>query len=287
MMSGQLTFGLKASQQHASIDTLRRMWKIADAGGFDSCWAFDHFVPMGRDRTGDIFEAWTILAAMAEATGRVRVGTLVTGNIYRHPAVLAKMAVTVDHISAGRLLMGIGAGGDDYADTRLGLPSYPARERLARLDEACRLIQLLWSEETVTFHGEHYRLKDAPADPKPVQRPRPPIWIGSSGERYGLRVVARHADVWMNASLNPEDVDELTRLSRVLDRHCTDIGRDPATIRRGVQFRLPAGADDTIRAVERYVRAGFSDILFMPIGVGLPEIEATAELLPKLRALAS
>jgi F420-dependent oxidoreductase-like protein len=285
-MSGQeLTFGLKASQQRATMDTLRRMWSIADEGGFDSCWAFDHFVPMGRDRTGDIFEAWTTLAAMAAATRRIRVGTLVTGNIYRHPAILAKMAVTVDHVSAGRLVMGIGAGGDPDADTMLGLPSYPARERLERLDEACQVLQLLWTEETVTFHGKHYHLDGALADPKPVQRPRPPIWIGSSGERYGLRVVARHADVWMNASMNPEDVAELTRLSRVLDRHCEEIGRDPVTIRRGVQFPLPAGADETMRAVERYVQAGFSDILFMPIGVGLPEIEATAALLPKLRGV--
>ena len=285
MSSRRLTFGLKASQQHATMDTLRRMWTIADEGGFDSCWAFDHFVPMGRDRTGDIFEAWTTLAAMAEATRHVHIGTLVTGNIYRHPAILAKMAVTVDHISAGRLLMGIGAGGDAPADAMLGLPIDPARERIERLDEACQVLQMLWTEEAVTFHGKHYHLDGALSDPKPVQRPRPPIWIGSSGERYGLRVVARHADVWMNASMNPEDVEDLTRLSRVLDRHCADIGRDPAAIRRGVQFRLPADVDETMRAVERYVRAGFSDLLFMPIGVGLPEIEATAALIPKLRTV--
>lgn len=285
-MSGpRLTFGLKASQQRATMDTLRRMWTIADEGGFDSCWAFDHFVPMGRDRRGDIFEAWTTLAAMAAVTTHLRIGTLVTGNGYRHPGILAKMAVTVDHISAGRLAMGIGAGGDPLADSMFGLPLDPARVRIERLDEACEVLKLLWTQETVTFHGQHYHLEGALADPKPVQRPRPPIWIGSSGERYGLRVVARHADVWMNASLTPEDIGELTRLSRVLDRHCADIGRDPATIRRGVQFRLPASADETMRAVERFVRAGFSDLLFMPIGAGLPEIEATAALLPKLRAI--
>jgi F420-dependent oxidoreductase-like protein len=285
MSDERLTFGLKASQQRQPMATLRRMWRIADEGGWDSCWAFDHFVPMGGDRTGDIFEAWTTLAAMAEATERVRIGTLVTGNGYRHPAILAKMAVTVDHISAGRLLMGIGAGGDAAADAMLGLPMDPARERIERLDEACQVLQALWTQQTVTFQGRHYRLDGAVSDPKPVQRPRPPIWIGSSGERYGLRVVARHADVWMNASMNPEDVEDLLRLSRTLDRHCADIGRDPATIRRAVQFRLPADADETMRAVERYVLAGFSDLLFMPIGVGLSEIEATAALLPKLRAI--
>jgi alkanesulfonate monooxygenase SsuD/methylene tetrahydromethanopterin reductase-like flavin-dependent oxidoreductase (luciferase family) len=113
----------------------------------------------------------------------------------------------------------------------------------------------------------------------------PPLWIGSSGERYGLRVVAEHADVWINASLRPDDLGELTRLSQVLDRHCEDIGRDPATIRRAVQFPLPADDDETLRAVERYLHAGFSDILFMPLHGGLPRIEEVAALLPKLRTL--
>jgi alkanesulfonate monooxygenase SsuD/methylene tetrahydromethanopterin reductase-like flavin-dependent oxidoreductase (luciferase family) len=282
-----LTFGLKASQQHASMDQLRQAWTIADQGGFDSCWAFDHFVPMGRDRTGDIFEAWTLLAAMAQLTHRVRLGTLVTGNTNRHPGILAKMAVTVDHLSAGRLIMGLGAGGDEYADTMLGLPNYPARERIERLAEACRILKLLWTEGAVTFTGEHYQLEQAVSDPKPVQRPHPPIWIGSGGERYGLRVVAEHADTWVTAVLPGDmgDLGELTRLSRVLDRHCEDVGRDPASIRRAVQFPLPAGDEETIRAVESYVRAGFCDILLMPLGGGLHRVEAAAALLPKLRTL--
>lgn len=280
-----LTFGLKASQQGASIDVLRELWAIVDDGGFDSCWAFDHFLSMGGDRTGDIFEAWTILAAMAQATRRVRIGTLVTGNGYRHPGVLAKMAVTVDHLSGGRLDVGLGAGGDDAADGMLGLPAYPARVRIERLAEACQVLVRLWTEQTVTFTGRYYQLEAARSDPKPVQRPRPPLWLGSSGERYGLRVVAEHADVWANASFNPEDITELTRLSAVLDRHLADVGRDPATIRRAVQFRLPAGADETMQAVERYVQAGFTDILFMPFTGGARRVEELAGLLPKLRTL--
>ncbi|HVQ95082.1 MAG TPA: TIGR03560 family F420-dependent LLM class oxidoreductase [Mycobacteriales bacterium] len=280
-----LTFGLKASQQHQSIAELRQVWTIADESGFDSCWAFDHLVPMGRARSGDIFEAWTVLAAMAQATRRVRLGTLVTGNIYRHPGLLAKMAVTVDQLSAGRLTMGLGAGGDEYADTMYGLPAQPARQRIERLAEACQVLKLLWTGQTTTFSGTYYQLHEALADPKPVQRPHPPLWIGSSGERYGLRVVAQHADVWLNASLNPDDLTELTRLAQILDRHCHDIGRDPDSIRRAVQFRLPADADATMRAAERYVDAGFADIIFMPLDGGLPRIAAVAALLPRLRTL--
>lgn len=278
------TFGIKASQQSADIDTHRKVWAAADEGGFDGCWAFDHFAAMGRDRTAPIFEAWTILAAMAQATSRVRIGTLVTGNIYRHPGMLAKMAVTVDHLSGGRLTLGIGAGGDPYADDMLGLPAYPARERIARLAEACDVLELLWTEETASHTGTYYRLDAAVANPKPIQRPRPPIWIGSSGERYGLRVVAEHADVWLNASLRPDDVDELVRLSAVLDRHCEAIGRDPAGIGRAVQFWPPSGADATLRAVERYLAAGFRDLIFVPRD-GPRGVDELAALLPRLRDL--
>jgi F420-dependent oxidoreductase-like protein len=280
----ELTFGLKASQQHSAMAGLQRIWMTAEEGGFDSVWLFDHFVPMGPTRAGDIFESWTLLAAMAQATRRVRIGNIVTGNVYRHPGVLAKMAVTVDHLSEGRLVMGIGAGGDDYADTMLGLPARPAVERIARLDEACQVLKLLWTEETATFSGEHYHLEQAVSDPKPIQRPYPPIWIGSSGERYGLRVVAKHADAWMSPLMRP-DIAELTRLSQVLDRHCADIGRDPATIRRATQLALPADADETMRVTQSVVQAGFSDIIFVPLFGGLPLVEATAALLPRLRTL--
>jgi alkanesulfonate monooxygenase SsuD/methylene tetrahydromethanopterin reductase-like flavin-dependent oxidoreductase (luciferase family) len=280
-----LTFGIKASQQHASISDLRQLWHIADEAGFDSCWAFDHLVPMGRVREGDIFEGWTILAAMAEATRRIRIGTLVTSNLYRHPGLLAKMAVTVDHLSGGRLTMGLGAGGDAYADAMFGLPLPTARERIERLGEACDVLTRLWTEQTVTFRGTYYTLEEAHSDPKPLQKPRIPLWIGSSGPRYGLRVVATYADVWLNASLTPEDLGDLGRLSRRLDEHCADVGRDPATIRRAVQFRVPDRADEILRAAERYARAGFSDLILMPYQGGADRVEELAGLLPALRAL--
>jgi alkanesulfonate monooxygenase SsuD/methylene tetrahydromethanopterin reductase-like flavin-dependent oxidoreductase (luciferase family) len=283
-----LTFGLKPPQQHTSLDILRRVWMVADEAGFDGAWVFDHFAPMGRVRTGDVFEAWTLLAAMAQATTRLRIGALVTGNTNRHPGVLAKMASTVDHLSSGRLDMGIGAGGDLYVDTMLGLPLIPSRERIRRLDEACEVLKLLWSEPLANYDGTFYQLKNAEHEPKPVQRPHPPIWMGSSGEKYGLRVVAKHADVWMNANMAGADVEELKRLGRVLDQHCADVGRDPADIRRAIQFRLPPEPEDLLREAERYAEAGFTDIILMQYQVGdaaLGAAEAAAEVLPKLRTL--
>jgi F420-dependent oxidoreductase-like protein len=284
-----VTFGVKASQQLAPLADQRAVWRAAEDGGFDSVWLFDHFLPMSRGaRTGDILEAWTLLAALAATTSRIRIGTLVTGNHYRHPGVLAKMAVTVDQVSGGRLEVGLGAGGDPEADRMLGIPDEPARVRIERLDEACRVLDLLWTQPVANFDGAHYRLVDALADPKPVQRPRPPLWIGSSGERYGLRVVAEHADVWLNASRRADDPDELAHLAHlgeVLERHCADVGRDPAAIRRGVQLVLPAADDEILRSVERLLGAGFTDVVLMPAAGGLRQVEQAAGLLPKLRGL--
>ena len=235
-----------------------------------------------------------MLAAMAQATSRVRIGTLVTGNHYRHPAILAKMAATVDQLSGGRLDVGLGAGGDEYADTMLGIPMPSAGERIDRLAEACRVLELLWREPRATFAGKYNQLREAESEPKPVQRPRPPLWMGSSGVRRGLRVVAEHADVWINAQRprtaaedpDGDDLTELTRLAGVLDQHCRDIGRDPATIRRAVQFRLPNDADDTLRTAERYVRAGFPDLIFMVMTEDpVRSADAAASLLPRLRSL--
>ncbi|MEU4668303.1 LLM class flavin-dependent oxidoreductase [Amycolatopsis sp. NPDC023774] len=282
-----MTFGLKPAQQFTDVATLREIWAIADQARFDGLWTFDHFAPMGPVRTGDIFEAWTLLAAMAEATRHVRIGCLVSGNTNRHPAVLAKMATTIDHLSGGRLDVGLGAGGDELADTMLGLPTPPARERVERLAEACTVLDLLWTRPVADFSGTHYRLTAATSAPKPVQPPKPPLWLGSNGERLGLRVVAEHADVWLNASLPGTPVEELTRLSGVLDRHCATIGRDPATVRRAVQFRLSAEDDDTVREARTYLDAGFTDLVLMLPSAGdtVGRAKQAAALLPRLREL--
>jgi F420-dependent oxidoreductase-like protein len=277
-----LRFGLKLSQA-ATIDTLTAVWRIADDSGFDHCWDMDHFASLGGDDSLDIFEAWTLLAGMAARTTRTRIGCSVTGNTYRHPAVLAKAAVTVDHLSGGRLEFGIGAGWAENEHTMLGLPFGTARDRADWLEEALPIIRSLWTEARTTFAGEHYQLIDAVAEPKPVQTPHPPIWIGGTGRRRTLRMAAEHAAVWNAPGGSPEQVAEL---SAVLDGHCAAIGRDPAEIRRSVQIRAPADLSALPEQVRGFLAVGVTEIILIVAGDPVGQAERVAALLPDLRGLA-
>jgi len=277
-----LRFGLKLSQ-NATIDTLTTIWRIADDSGFDHCWNMDHFASLGGDDTLDIFEAWTLLAGMAARTTRTRIGCSVTGNTYRHPAVLAKAAVTVDHLSGGRLEFGIGAGWAENEHTMLGLPFGSARDRADWLEEALPIIRSLWTTPRTTFTGKRYLLAEAVAEPKPVQTPHPPIWIGGVGRRRTLRMAAEHAAVWNAPGGRPEEVAEL---SAVLDGHCADIGRDPAEIRRSVQIRVPADAAGLAEQVSGFVAVGVTEIILIVAADPVAQAERVAGLLPELRALA-
>lgn len=279
---GNLRFGIKLSQG-VTIDTLKRVWRIADEAGFDHCWNMDHFASLGGEDTKDIFEAWTMLAGMAALTTRVRIGCSVTGNTYRHPGVLAKMAVTVDHLSGGRLEFGIGAGWAENEHTMLGLPFGTVGDRADRLEETLQIITSLWTEPTTTFTGKHYRLAQAVAEPKPVQRPHPPIWIGGSGPKRTLRMAAEYADVWNAPGGTPALVAES---SAILDRHCADIGRDPAQIRRSVQIRFDGDADGLLRTVEEFAGIGITEPLLIVNGDNCVALaEQLAELLPRLRSI--
>jgi len=276
-----LRYGLKLSQ-NATIEQYRAVWRIADEAGFDHCWCMDHFATLGSRDDGPIFEAWALLAAMAAATSRTRVGCAVTGNTYRHPAVLAKAAVTVDHLSGGRLEFGIGAGWAENEHTMLGLPFGTAGDRADRLEEACQVIRSLWTQELTSFAGRHYQLTGAVAEPKPVQQPHPPIWIGGAGRRRTLRTAAQHASVWNAPGGSPEEVADL---SGVLDRHCADIGRDPSEIRRSVQVRIPATPDELLALAPAYAAVGVTDLLLV-LNAADPVAQAgqAGELLPRLRA---
>ncbi|GAA2007882.1 LLM class F420-dependent oxidoreductase [Catenulispora subtropica] len=277
-----LRIGIKLSQ-HATIDEYRQVWRIADEAGFDHVWNMDHFATINGPDDGDIFEAWTTLAGAAALTTRVRIGCSVTGNTYRHPGELAKMAVTVDHLSGGRLEFGIGSAWAENEHTMFDLPFGTAVDRADRLEEALKILTSLWTQPRTTFEGKHYRLKDAVAEPKPVQTPHPPIWIGGSGRRRTLRMAAEYAAVWNAAGGEPAAIAEL---SQVLDRHCADVGRDPATIRRSVQLRAGDDAEDLLRRVEEFAAIGIDDPLIVLTGENaVQRAEWVAALLPRMREI--
>jgi F420-dependent oxidoreductase-like protein len=211
-----------------SWEFLRDMCLQAEAQGFDAYYVADHLSPVsGRDPHGECIEAWTILAGLAAVTERIRLGTLVTGATYRHPAVLAKMATMVDIMSGGRLEFGIGTGWSRGDHDPFGIPFPSFGDRVAALDEQLASTKLLWTQRDTTFSGQYVSMSGAAHEPKPIQKPHPPILIGGSSDRT-LRVAARHADIW-NGLGTPAYVAE--RLA-TLDRLCAEEGRDPAEIRR-------------------------------------------------------
>ena len=197
--------------------------RSAERAGFDSLWVSDHLFLDEDSVNRSCFEAWTILTAIATATERLRLGTLVTCNSYRLPAMLARIAASFDRISAGRLELGIGAGWKKLEYEAYGIPFPPLAVRVKQLEEAVRLIRRLWSEDRVSFDGEHYRLKNAICTPKPVQEPLP-VWIGGAEERRLLPLAASLADGWnMTPGVALPDVERKLELLR---RYCDERGRD-------------------------------------------------------------
>jgi F420-dependent oxidoreductase-like protein len=212
----------------------------AERTGWDGMYVADHFMvlPAMAPLETPTLECATVVTALAALVPRMRVGALVFGNTYRHPAVLANMAATIDHISGGRFVLGLGAGWQENEHERYGIELPPPRERLDRFEEALHVIRGLLEQSVTTFAGQHYRLTDAVCEPKPVQRPLP-ILIGGSGERRMLRIVAQRADIW-NTWGRP---DVIAHKSAVLDRHCAQVGRDPAAIDRTAQVLILLDAD--------------------------------------------
>ncbi len=256
-----------------------------EASGWDGIWYADHFMPNAADTSGPVNEAWTMLAALAAAVPRIRVGPLVTGNTYRHPAVLAKMAATVDRISGGRLVLGLGAGWQENEHRAYGIPFYTTGDRLRRLEEACQLIKALFREERANFSGKYYQLENAPLAPKPVQQPIP-LLIGGGGEKVTMRIAARHADEWNVWG----DVETMQHKLQVLDRHMAEAGRDPKKIQRsavamvflsddaeyiekvrarGAAPAMIAGSVDELRqTVEAYAETGVDELIVPDFNLG-------------------
>ncbi len=221
-----IRFGVQTVPQHTTWRELRAAWDLVDASGYDTAWTFDHFYPIFSDPHGPCFEGWIALTALAAATTRVRVGTLVTGNTYRHPAVLANMAATLDHTSGGRLILGVGAAWFDLEHKAYGIEYPPVGERIARFEEACEVMTRLLTETEVNFAGRFYTLTAAHCEPKPVQKPRVPLMIGGGGEKKTLRVVARFADEWNWFGT----VESFRSKLEILRAHCGAVGRDFAEI---------------------------------------------------------
>ena len=191
------SFAFKTPPQHGSWTDFLDVWRAADdIDVFESGWTMDHLYPLTPPMDGPILESWTMLAALAQATTRLRLGSMVNGMHFRHPALTANMAATVDHIAGGRFELGLGAGWFEAESVAYGIPLGTVKERLDRFEEGVEVVVRLLTEGTTTFSGAYYQLIDARCEPKPVQRPHPPIVIGGRGAKRTLRVIARWGDQW-------------------------------------------------------------------------------------------
>jgi F420-dependent oxidoreductase-like protein len=226
-----LRFGLRIPQDGADVAELYDMAQAAEQLGYHSLWLYDHFYHFPVPDNVRILEPWTLMSVLAGATTTIRLGTMVLCNGYRPPALLAKMAATLDVLSGGRLEFGYGAGwhSEEFAGYGYDFPPVPTRIR--QMEEGLTLIKKLWKEERASFAGRFYQLNDAYCEPKPVQQPHPPITIGGGGEHLLLRAVARHADIW---NYFPAPLAEYERKAKILDAHCTTIGRDPHSVERSL-----------------------------------------------------
>jgi len=269
-VSESRSFGIMTAPMQVGYADILRVWQEADAiPEIEHAWLFDHLMPIGGDPDGPIFEGWTLLSALAARTSRLRLGLLVTSNRFRPPAVLAKITTTVDHVSGGRLDFGIGVGSrPDHPLARReylghGLPFHDSAHAVENLFEALTVIKRLWtSPEPFDVDGPTVQLTGAFGNPKPVQRPHPPIMIGGRSAAT-LRIVAAHADLW---NIPGGDIADAISRSAVLDRCCVEIGRDPASIVRSIHLAVAYDDPGSTRgAVAAALDGGFRHVV-----LGLP-----------------
>jgi len=261
--------------------------KVVEAGRWHSLWFSDHFLPpvpgAGLD-SRPALESWSMITAAATVTKRLRLGILVTGNTYRNPALLAKMASTVDQISNGRLILGIGAAWYKREHEAFGWEFPGVRERCDRLEEAVELIKMLFTAEgPVDYNGRYYKLNEAYLSPTCTQKPHVPIMVGGNGEKRTLRTLARFGDI-CNIDFNLPGSPELFKHKlEVVERHCEDIGHDPAEIKKTMLIPLRIENDEKkaaelrkgrgewvlfgsisfiIDRIQQYIDAGAEEIMF-------------------------
>ena len=295
-MYKKLQFGV-LTLQHLPWEAEVQRWQWIEAQGFDSIWLADHFVNFMQP-TAPWFEAWTLLAALATQTEKIRIGTLVTPVSWRNPAWLARQALTVDHISGGRLEIGVGAGAPaemDCSYAMTGTPGKPPAERVSMLGEMVEILDQLLQKETVTYEGEYYQLQGTAMNPPAVQQPRPPITIGALGPQM-LKLAAKHADTWNSYGGDGLSADEMLQLTKErnqrLNEICADIGRDPASLKRSLlvygapaemAYSSVAGFHEVIGS---YQEAGIEEfIIYYPfMDEHMPVFERIVQdELPKLR----
>jgi alkanesulfonate monooxygenase SsuD/methylene tetrahydromethanopterin reductase-like flavin-dependent oxidoreductase (luciferase family) len=290
-MSLPVRFGLFLSQANKSWERVLEDFLLAEALGFDTAWLVDHLVDTDGPPEHPIHEAWTLLAAIAARTERIRLGILVSSNTFRNPALLLKEAVTVDHISGGRVILGLGTGWHAGEHRRYGFDLPDPAERVDRLEEAVRLIEALLDGGRTTFEGRFYRLDDALLSPLPVQ-PRIPILIAAHRPRM-LRIAARYADQWDTFATLPGtategvDGDVADRIGAFIDA-CREVGRDPATVRRSTwaEAEVFSSEETYVEFARRHRALGFTDLVtVLPAEDRMGLLEWLArDRIPELRA---
>jgi F420-dependent oxidoreductase-like protein len=275
-----MRFGIDVAQQRVSWDELVRRVQLAESLGFDGVWGFDHFQPMYGDGPGETFEGMTTLAALSGVTSRIRLGLLVTGVTYRHPSILAAQAMTIDHASHGRLELSLGAAWFEKEHDELGINFPSTAERFDLLEDAVEIITRLFTGEVVDYEGRAVSLKQAQLRPVPVQTPHPPLWIGGTGPRRTLPLVARYADVW-HAWGSPKSLQEANDR---IDQLATEAGRDPASIMRASSLSID-DLDTAAKHAAKWQEAGAGYLVcgWPGEGEGLVE-EFAAKVMPEYLA---
>ncbi len=254
-------YAVKTPPQHGAWQDFLDVWRAADeCDAFAQAWNFDHFYPLTADTHGTCLESWTMLSALAQATSRIRIGSMVNGMHYRHPAVTANMAATVDHISGGRLDLGMGAGWNLEESNAYGIELGSIKERLDRFEEGVEVIVRLLGQEVTDFDGEYYTITDARCEPKPLQSPIP-LLIGGSGKKRTLAVVAKWAQKW-DAGFG--SIADWQAKNEALLGHCENIGRDASEIVRSAHVAWEAGADPSMLADQaaELAAAGIDLVIF-------------------------
>lgn len=256
-----MRYSFKTWPQQVEWPTLRDIWREADAAGFwDAAWVNDHFYPPKSDSTEPILESWSLLAALASQTDRLRFGTMVSANTFRHPALLAKVATTVDLISDGRLEIGVGTGWHEGEHAAYGIYLPSLRERFERLEETFEILDGLMTQPTFTFAGKHYQINAAHFEPKPAQHPRPPFVIGGAGMNKTLPLAARWADQWNFPDYERDLPAFELRIARLREL-CEGLGRDPAEIEISAQVRYLDDAAEVLDRIVEYAGVGANHVL--------------------------